>query len=287
MTGAPGWRLAVIGVGFLVAWTGSALLTRSCAGSATWTRSNFRGNRVTLVGGLVATVVLSAGGVEKALAAGRWIDAVPAEGLRRVALATALVGAAAGAVGLVDDLWGDTRAKGLRGHLGALREGRVTTGLLKVLVICAAAAGGAVLLGGGALGVQQVVDAGVIAGSANLVNLLDLRPGRALKVVIAVGLPLTFGAGAAVGLVVAWAVGVSAGLLWPDLRERSMLGDGGANALGGALGVGLAGAGGLATSSGVLLGIVVLTLLSEAVSFSAVIERTSSLRWVDQLGRAA
>jgi hypothetical protein len=70
-----------------------------------------------------------------------------------------------------------------------------------------------------------------------------------------------------------------------DLAERAMLGDAGANALGGMLGA--AAAASLSRPARILLlaGIGGLTAASEVVSFTTVIERTAPLRWLDMLGR--
>ena len=97
---------------------------------------------------------------------------------------------------------------------------------------------------------------------------------------------LVAGAGAEPALAgVALVVGGGAGLLVPDLRERLMLGDAGANVLGAALGLGVV----LACSSGVrtavLVVVVVLNLASERVSFSRVIARVPPLRAADTWGR--
>jgi len=64
-----------------------------------------------------------------------------------------------------------------------------------------------------------------------------------------------------------------------------MLGDAGANALGALLG--LAAARSLPRSAriGLLAGIAALTVASERVSFTRVIEATPPLRWLDLLGR--
>src|SRR5690606_5998533 len=114
---------------------------------------------------------------------------VGAGGPRATAASTIAV-AGAGAFGPVDDLAEDTatRTKGLRGHLGALAHGRLTTGGLKVLGIGASALAAAVLAppAGGPAGratgraADTLASAALIAGTANLFNLLDLRPGRAL-----------------------------------------------------------------------------------------------------------
>jgi UDP-N-acetylmuramyl pentapeptide phosphotransferase/UDP-N-acetylglucosamine-1-phosphate transferase len=64
-----------------------------------------------------------------------------------------------------------------------------------------------------------------------------------------------------------------------------MRGDTGANALGAAWGVGAAASMSRTGLAATLMAIGALTVLSERVSFSQVIERTEALRYFDQLGR--
>jgi hypothetical protein len=146
------------------------------------------------------------------------------------------------------------------------------------------------------------VNAGLIAGGANLLNLFDLRPGRAIKVMLlsaglisivdaGVGAGGTgadstgAGRGACAAAAVAAPVGAALALLPADLQERAMLGDAGANALGAMLGVAAATALPRPARIGLLAGIVTLTGLSEKVSFTRVIARTPALNWLDMLGR--
>ncbi|MCQ6349962.1 hypothetical protein NPL98_28810, partial [Bacillus cereus] len=77
------------------------------------------------------------------------------------------------------------------------------------------------------------------AGCANLANLLDLRPGRALKVVLPPAALLVLAAGEAErprrgGTLALAALLPGLAALPADLRERGMLGDAGANVLGAA-----------------------------------------------------
>jgi len=265
LAGALTVRAALMGAGALSA--GSA--------GAPWRRTNYAGRSLTLLGG-------------PALAASATATAVlgaPA-GIRA---ATALVGAVSGLVGGYDDLAGarpeQARDKGLAGHLRALRSGRVSAGAVKVAGIGAAAAAAAVLTrrgsGPGALA-DGIVTTGLVAGTANLLNLLDLRPGRAAKAgAIAAALTLRGPAG---GLA-AGPFGATLAVLPADLAERVMLGDCGANALGALLGLRLARVPGRSSRIGLLAGIVALTLASEKVSFTSVIEATPGLRELDRLGR--
>jgi UDP-N-acetylmuramyl pentapeptide phosphotransferase/UDP-N-acetylglucosamine-1-phosphate transferase len=244
-------------------------------------RTNFRGRPVTLAAGPALAVAASA---TAALGA----DGAPA------AAAALVAGLGSGAVGLYDDVVGarpeQKSAKGFRGHLSALREGRVTSGLVKIGGVGTAALAASALLDAGSSGARRgggrVVDvllgAGVIAGTANLVNLLDLRPGRALKAGGALGAAL---AGGRSGGLVAGPVGAAAALLPDDLGEDVMLGDAGANALGALLGVALVAGAGRGRRIALLAGLAGLTAASEKVSFTKVIEGTPVLRELDALGR--
>jgi hypothetical protein len=79
-------------------------------------------------------------------------------------------------------------------------------------------------------------------------------------------------------------IGAGAGMLWPDLRERCMLGDTGSNVLGAAVGWGLVIACGRRGEWVALAVVVALNLASEVVSFSRVIDAVTPLRWLDRLG---
>ncbi|MGC4808772.1 hypothetical protein [Micromonospora sp. DT233] len=261
---------------------------RSAPVAPTLARTNFRGRTVTLAAGPALAAGAAAAG---ALGA----PSVPA------GAATLLAGLGGGAVGVYDDVVGarpeQRAAKGFAGHLAALREGRITAGLVKVVGVGAAGLGAAALLAAdptvaahprrqrhGAVGrtVDVLLGAGVIAGTANLLNLLDLRPGRALKSGMLLGAPLARGPH---GGIAAGAVGAAAGLLRDDLDEQVMVGDGGANALGALLGVALAARTGPLGRAGAFAVLAGLTAVSEKVSFTQVIQATPGLRELDALGR--
>lgn len=247
---------------------------------APWERTNHAGRTVTLLEGPVYAVAAAAGSV----AAGS--PAAPG--------AVASLGSAA--FGALDDLAGDSSSKGLKGHLGALARGEVTTGAVKIVGIGATGLAAAALsdrrTGRGL--VTTLVGGAAIAGAANLANLFDLRPGRTLKVTVLTGLPAllwggTAGAAGAAGAsgaaTAAAGLGAAAGTLPDDLRGTSMLGDTGANAAGAMIGLALVERSGLRGRL-VVLGVAAgLTVLSEKVSFSRVIDDTPLLRRLDQWGR--
>ena len=204
----------------------------------------------------------------------------------RPVLAMAAGAAGAAAFGSYDDLAGAADRRGFRGHLGALRDGEVTTGAVKLGGIGATGVASAALAGGPPLDV--LINAGLVAGGANLLNLFDLRPGRAIKVAVASGALISVG-GAASGraetaLAPVPAMAAALALLPDDLGERAMLGDCGANALGAMLGGAAAGLPRPARIA-LLAGITGLTAASEKVSFTQVIARTPVLNWLDMLGR--
>ncbi|HKH56467.1 MAG TPA: hypothetical protein VKA58_13535 [Propionibacteriaceae bacterium] len=240
-----------------------------------WTRRNYAGAEVTLAEGPVAILAMLAG----LLVPG----AVPG-GSATVRGAVALAATGSGAVGAYDDLRGTSQAKGFRGHLAALRSGTLTSGAVKIAGVGLSAAAASLLLGrtsGAGVTIRladRLMDTVLIAGTANFTNLCDLRPGRAAKVTLALAAGL-------VGVGAAPVLGAAAGCLPSDLREKSMLGDCGANALGAAVGTVAAARLPRPAKLAALLAVVGLNLASERISFTAVIDRTTTLRWLDQLGR--
>lgn len=182
-------------------------------------------------------------------------------------------------LGLADDLLSGP-SRGWRGHGAAALRGRFSTGAMKAV---------------GTLGLALLVLRGqpdyllsvaVLVLATNLFNLLDLRPGRAVKAFVVLGAGLTLGAWdadplAALGLFVAPVL--VAGLY--DLRERAMLGDTGSNLVGALAGLWLVltlSTVGLAVSAGVLL---VITAYGEFRSLNALVERTPVLKHLDSIGR--
>ena len=197
------------------------LKARPPGGAQSWHRTNHRGEPVTLLEGPAAAV--------GAVAAVATAAGVPA----RARAAAAVAGVGAAAFGGYDDLAGSGDRRGFRGHLGALRQGNVTTGAVKLGGIGATGAAAAAMLGGPP--VDVVINSGLVAASANLLNLFDLRPGRAIKVALAAAALCRFARRSCPRP--PRRRGSAAGLLGEDLGERAMLGDAGANALGAVLGV--------------------------------------------------
>ena len=241
-------------------------------GASQWARVNHRGEPVTLLEGPALAAA--------AVAAATVAPGIP--GRQRLALAAA--GAGAGAFGCYDDLAGRADRRGFRGHLGALARGELTSGAIKIGGIGCAAALAARALGGKPA--DRAVNTALIAGGANLVNLFDLRPGRAIKVAAAAG-ALASASGPAARRGVAAPLGAALALLPDDLGERAMLGDAGANALGAMLAVAVAANAPRPARAAALTIVIALTAASERVSFSRVIDSVPALRTLDLLGRPA
>jgi UDP-GlcNAc:undecaprenyl-phosphate/decaprenyl-phosphate GlcNAc-1-phosphate transferase len=174
--------------------------------------------------------------------------------------------------------------RGWRGHGRALLRGELSTGTLK-----AAGSLGLALLALSHMGLSNgryLLAVAVLVLATNLFNLLDLRPGRAVKVFVLLGAGLTLGAADVRPL---WSLGLFAGPALVagvyDLRERAMLGDTGANLLGALAGWWLV----LALSTGgqeiALALLLAITVYGEFFSISALVERTPWVRALDSLGR--
>ena len=161
-------------------------------------------------------------------------------------------------VGLADDLLSG-QERGVRAHLRA----GLTTGTLKAVAIPLY----------GLARTRSLSGALLVALAANFFNQLDTRPGRALKAYLGLA-PLVR------------APLLPAVLIAPyDLREMTMLGDAGSNALGAMLGLGSVDR---FTGRGRKLAIAALAglnLLGEARSLGELIERTPFLSDLDRLGR--
>ncbi len=186
-------------------------------------------------------------------------------------------------LGLADDAYAG-ESRGWRGHARAVAGGGFSTGLLK------AAGTLGLALAWSALTQPDVarflLAALVLVLTTNIFNLLDLRPGRSVKVfvVLAVLCSLVALDTAPLFELGLWAGPiVVAGIL--DLRERGMLGDTGSNVVGVVAGLWLVltlDTTGLAIAAGLL---VVITIYGELRSINSLIEGTPGLRHLDSIGR--
>jgi UDP-N-acetylmuramyl pentapeptide phosphotransferase/UDP-N-acetylglucosamine-1-phosphate transferase len=186
-------------------------------------------------------------------------------------------------LGLIDDLFGSREVGGFRGHfMKLIRERKLTTGALKAI-------------GGGIVGVlagwvisngdpaRWITAALLIPLAANVLNLVDLRPGRAVAVfLLGLGVTCILARG---GLAAPWIVGATAivAFAWGivDSRGRAMMGDAGSNSLGAALGLTIALDASLAAQVGAIVLFALVHWYSEKHSISELIERNRVLRAID------
>jgi hypothetical protein len=247
----------------------------------TLVRPNHRGQLIPVVLGLIviaaAAIGISIVALERAARSSRVVIT------GRVVTASVAI-AVVFAAGLLDDLT-HGGPRGLRGHLAALRDRRLSTGIWKIVSAVGAGIVVAVIVPNRSV-VERALAVVLMAGATNLWNGLDVAPGRAAKAFLLAG-------GGVLAACPAWAVAVPVLALygaevpaaWLDLREHGMLGDAGANALGFAVGAGLftvLPGWGIAIAAAAA---VALNVVAETVTLSRVIEAVRPLRWFDELGR--
>jgi len=192
------------------------------------------------------------------------------------------------ALGLLDDALGRRGGagapRGLRGHAAALRGGTVSTGAAKALgtLVLAIACASLLHLAGGHL----LLAVGVLVLAPHVFNLLDVRPGRAPKALLLSLCSVSLAIGTTQPV---WTLGLLAGPAAvagaADLRERALLGDAGASAMGALAGLAAVLALPVAGLALVLVGLATATVYGELRSISTLVETTPGLRELDSLGR--
>jgi UDP-GlcNAc:undecaprenyl-phosphate/decaprenyl-phosphate GlcNAc-1-phosphate transferase len=250
-----------------------------------FTRENYRGARLPFPGGIaiVAAGVLAIG---LCTAVGNLADVWGLLDGGAGFGATYLLGVAL--LGLIDDLLSGT-SRGWRGHGRAVLAGEFSTGALKAVGSLALALWTVPTPGPFDDG-RYLLAVALVVLTTNLFNLLDLRPGRAAKALVLLGIGLSLAWTSEFWDVVPlWALGPFVAPIlvvgFYDLRERTMLGDVGANLIGGVAGIWMVLA--LDTTGQLIALAIVLTLTvyGEFRSLNALIERTPLLREIDSIGR--
>lgn len=236
-------------------------------------QTNYRGHSVPASCGIIITFIYASVLVV-------WQAVMPSTVLHALLFVTV----AMSFVGFTDDVLGDKSAQGLRGHARLLLRGGLSTGGLKAVFGTIVSFGAAALLTDGwpnvALGTIS------IALACNTVNLFDLRPGRAVKGTVLVGVfVLMASANTAAWTYVAPLLASLVVYVPHDLRARAMLGDAGSNAIGGVLGVTAFAS--LSPGGRIVwvLFLIAVHVLAERGSISRTIERIPALKWLDQWGR--
>jgi UDP-GlcNAc:undecaprenyl-phosphate GlcNAc-1-phosphate transferase len=267
------WLLS--GIGWLVGWFG-IFGVRRLFPHLGWLRKNYLGQMIPAGYGIVFPVAYA---LYIAVAKEYISD------IEKILIGLSVIVAL---VGWLDDRIGTQTVKGLRGHFGRLlREGKITTGVMKAGVISVCASVAALSEGAGRFGFEWIIDSMVIALVTNFVNLLDVRPGRALKGFwLLQGLCFLFGnIPALLAALFLYMLTVTVAAAPADLSARVMLGDTGANVLGFFAGVFCA-VSFLLSVKLLLVGVLIwLHLYAERVSLTEIIECNRWLRRIDEWGR--
>ena len=132
--------------------------------------------------------------------------------------------------GILDDIIGNRDVSGLKGHFKSLLNGKLTTGGFKALF-------------GGFIGLvisiaiskniyDIVINTLIIALSTNLMNLLDLRPGRAIKGYLLISIVLLSTLGEYTRNLLLLIFPNVIAYFNQDLKAKAMMGDTGSNVLG-------------------------------------------------------
>jgi UDP-GlcNAc:undecaprenyl-phosphate GlcNAc-1-phosphate transferase len=262
--------VVAFGGGFAVAAIGWHLVQRA---GPRWRKENRRGRMLPVTLGWA----LAIGWVGLLTVVWEQVDRI---GVRASQTGEVLGAAIVFLAGVTDDGYGGP-VRGLRDHLRALLSGHLTTGGLKLAAAVLAAAITVAWTPRDHLWANLLALI-AIAGCTNIWNGMDVAPGRALKGFLAVALVLLVVDLKAFLLV---CTGAATAVLIPDLRERGMLGDSGANLLGFLAGAEIVRRLPEIWLIPAVLIVVGLNVLAETVTFSRTIEAIPPLRWFDRLGR--
>lgn len=185
--------------------------------------------------------------------------------------------------GILDDIIGTREVSGLKGHFKSFFKGTLTTGGFKAIF-------------GGFVGVlisiaisesipDIIINTLIIALSTNLMNLLDLRPGRAIKVYLVIMI--------AIFITLTGYVKILPLLILPnvlayfnyDLKAKAMMGDTGSNVLGISIGMIMVFGYSFNVRVSWLVFLVLIHILTEKYSLTKIIENNKILNFIDKLGR--
>ncbi|TCU72765.1 UDP-N-acetylmuramyl pentapeptide phosphotransferase/UDP-N-acetylglucosamine-1-phosphate transferase [Tissierella praeacuta] len=189
-----------------------------------------------------------------------------------------------GLLGLFDDLTGEKKIKGLKGHIKAFFKGVLTTGAIKAflgffisLVVSSYISNSLK---------DFMINSFLIGLFTNFINLFDLRPGRAVKIFMIISLVFIFSnlLGNSNYILFSF-LGILIPYIILDLKAKAMMGDVGSNTLGFTLGLYAATSFNLTIKSIILILLIIIHIMAEKVSFSKVIDNNKILKFLDNIGR--
>lgn len=186
------------------------------------------------------------------------------------------------ALGVIDDFMGDKNVKGFKGHIVSLFHFRLTTGGFKATIGFLLALYASVLISKNFI--DLIINTFLIALFANLFNLFDLRPGRALKfffILFAVLIIINPDYAVYMFPLAAFSL-----VYFPyDIKAKAMLGDAGSNIIGSIVGL----YAGISLPRSIKLVFLILLILihiiAEKYSLTKIIEKMKILNYIDKIGR--
>ena len=185
--------------------------------------------------------------------------------------------------GILDDIIGNRDVSGLKGHFKSLLNGKLTTGGFKAFF-------------GGFIGLvisiaiskniyDIVINTLIIALSTNLMNLLDLRPGRAIKGYLVISIVLLFTLGEYTRNLLLLIFPNVIAYFNQDLKAKAMMGDTGSNVLGISIGILFVMGYSLKVRLIWLAFLIFIHILTEKYSLTKIIGSNKFLNFIDKLGR--
>lgn len=189
-----------------------------------------------------------------------------------------------GLLGLLDDLIGNKIVKGLKGHIGLLFKGVLSTGALKAIFGFLISLFVSLCISEKLLDI--ILNSLIIGLFTNLLNIFDLRPGRAIKVFsVFSAIFILCSISKDIDFVLYSIFGILLPYLALDLRAKAMMGDVGSNILGYTLGIYVAVNFNYISRSIILVLLTIIHLIAEKVSLSTMIQNNKILRFLDEIGR--
>lgn len=268
---------------FLVSCLVSILIllwSRDLARGDSLVRTNYAGRRIPTSAGLLFLPISILGFVTDAFRVGI------GEGGNPYTYSFTILTCSMCFLGFLDDMVGSRSSRGFKGHLTSFFKGKATSGFAKAsigfFVSMAVSIHFSRNIG------EVFLNTFLIALAANLFNLLDVMPGRALKVFLpslAGLIALNWELGDFLVPQMLAIGGVALVLFVGDIKEWFMIGDSGSNVLGAVVGLGIVIGASFWWKLALMLIFFLLNLLSEKFSFSRIISGNRALNWLDNLGR--
>lgn len=191
-----------------------------------------------------------------------------------------------GFAGLLDDLIGSKQVKGLRNHIKSFIKGEFTTGFIKAFI-------GIIISIIISIGISKnifdfLLNIFNIALFTNALNLVDLRPGRCIKVFLFLGFIILVTSLNELLALLPLIIVITASIIYLnyDLKEVCILGDTGSNILGITLGYFSSIASNSMSKVILFFALFIINALAEKFSITKLISKNRVLNYLDNLGRS-